>query len=424
MEVMDSLNVNILMFLQRDEGMLNVWERCQITRRWMQGMKQLSTSLTLRLLLALICLSPLHAQTASQTPANSNPATASPAPAGQVPDEMTRKITELVLAGKYAEAQKLTEGLLIAYPNDQRLLKAKALIDSRLAPGGSTSAAPSNVQPTQPAANANAEQLTGMDKVDFNALIELARQAQLNTDLEQQKASLQQFMDQSSVFLRKHPDQMLLWQLRAASAISLNEPLEGFEAGQKLLAAGAADSSDPALQQLLGRIKNKGWLDKEGAEKLYEQQRYILVTTGSNGNGISQPLDLKNKLDHSVTEQLQSRFQHINIRTSTPDGGPDPIVRVSINISGFKDNCVYGGFISLHFTCDENSTFSISLYSPAGLHVDRNFDSAFVKSNIKHSDMSDYLLNDWIVQEVLGKLNGVLDEDAIHRSLSNSVSSP
>jgi hypothetical protein len=60
----------------------------------------------------------------------------------------------------------LTTGLLVAYPNDQRLIKAKALIEKLLAPGGSTSVAPTNSQPAQPSANANAEQLTGMDKVD------------------------------------------------------------------------------------------------------------------------------------------------------------------------------------------------------------------------------------------------------------------
>ena len=221
----------------------------------------------------------LHAQTPATAPTNGSVAVAPSAPNGQAPDEMTRKITELVLAGKYAEAQKLTEGLLIAYPDDQRLIKAKALINSRLAPGGSTSAAPGNAQPNQPAEDPNAEQLNGMDKVDYNALIALARQAQQTTDLDEQKKMLQQFMDQSAPFLQKHPDQMLLWQLRAASAISLNEPMLGYEAGQKLLGAGAADSNDPALQQLLGQLKNKGWLDKQIAEKQAEIITTVMDTS-------------------------------------------------------------------------------------------------------------------------------------------------
>ena len=70
---------------------------------------------------------------------------------------------------------------------------------------------------------------------------------------------------QSAPFLQKHPDQMLLWQFRVVSAISLDEPMKGYKAGQRLIAAGAADSTDPALQQLLGQLKNKGWLDKADA---------------------------------------------------------------------------------------------------------------------------------------------------------------
>jgi hypothetical protein len=205
----------------------------------------------------------LYAQTA---PTDANPAAPSSAPSGQAPDEATRKITDLVHAGKYAEAQQLTNGLLIAYPDDQRLIKAKALIEKLLAPGGSTSAAPGSAQPPQPAANPNAAQLTGMDKIDYSALIVLARQAQQTTDPDEQKKLLQQFMEQSAPFLQEHPDLILLWQLRAASAISLNDPMSGYEAGQKLLAAGAADSNDPALQQLMGQLKNKNWLSRRGAE--------------------------------------------------------------------------------------------------------------------------------------------------------------
>jgi hypothetical protein len=229
-------------------------------------MSRLLKSFIVGTILSMVAAPPLHAQSA---PAE---AKATPtAPTGQAPDDMTKKITDLVHTGKYAEAQKLTEGLLIAYPDDQRLLKAKALIENLLAPGGSSSAAPGSSQPAQPTANTNTEQLTGMDKVDYNALIELARQAQQNADLEQQKASLKQFMDESGPFLQKHPTELLLWQLRAASAISLNDPIAGHDAGQELLAMGAAGSSDSNLQRLLAQLKNKGWLGKEWAERIRKQ---------------------------------------------------------------------------------------------------------------------------------------------------------
>lgn len=210
-------------------------------------------------ILVLGFLSPLYAQ----TDAAAGNSAAAPV---QAPDDMTRKITDLVNAGKYAEAQRLTTGLLVAYPDDQRLIKAKALIEKLLTPGSSANPEPES-QPAQPASN-NGEELTGMDKVDYNALIELAREAQQATDLTEQSGLLQQFMDQSSSFLEKHPDQILLWQLRAASAISLNQPMAGYRAGEKLIGAGAANSNDANLQRLLGQLRNKGWLDRQKAEEL------------------------------------------------------------------------------------------------------------------------------------------------------------
>jgi hypothetical protein len=209
--------------------------------------------------LVLGILSPLHAQTDAA-------AVNTAAAPVQAPDDMTRKITDLVNAGKYAEAQQLTTGLLVAYPDDQRLIKAKALIEKLLTPGSSAKAEPES-QTAQPAAN-NGEEFTGMDKIDYNALIELAREAQQASDLTEQSKLLKQFMDQSNSFLEKHSDQMLLWQLRAASAISLNQPMAGYTSGEKLIGAGAANSNDANLQRLLGQLRNKGWLDRQNAEEL------------------------------------------------------------------------------------------------------------------------------------------------------------
>ena len=221
-------------------------------------------------LIVFVSLAPLHSQTAS-TDSNAAPG---PQSAGLASDDVTKKITDLVNAGRYAEAQALTTGLLVAYPNDQRLIKTKSLLEKLLAPASSTVATPapaSNITPALPAANTNAEQLTGKERLDYDALIELARQAQQTTDIEQQKASLERFMDQSSLFLQKHPAELLLWQLRAASAMSLNDPTTGYEAGQRLLAAGAEDSNDPNLRRLLAQLKNKGWLDEQGVQEAKQQ---------------------------------------------------------------------------------------------------------------------------------------------------------
>jgi hypothetical protein len=241
-------------------------QRARPDRDCGKRMNTLATLLVLGLLLGLTFGQPLKAQSAK--PVADAKATKSD-PTGQAPDDATRKIAELVHAGKYSEAQQLTAGLLIAYPGDQRLVKAKAVIEKLLSPNADPSGSPQtrNTASAQPAANGSAELLTGMEKVDYNALIALARQAKQTTDLPEQKQLLQQFMGQSSAFLQKHPDQILIWQLRAASAIGLEDPAAGYEAGQKLIAAGATESNDPNLEQLLAQLKNKGWLDKERGEK-------------------------------------------------------------------------------------------------------------------------------------------------------------
>jgi hypothetical protein len=237
-------------------------------------MSRLSKSFILGLFLVLTLLSTLNAQTA---PVETGAAAAIPAPAGQAPDDATKKIAELVHAGKFAEAQRLTTGLLAAYPDDQRLIKAKALLEKSLAAASARATVGSNPPTTDPASippatNTAANQITGMDKIDYSALVVLARQAQQTDDLSQQKKLLHQFMDQSRVFLEKHPDQMLLWQLRAASAIGLDDAMAGYEAGQELLALGGADSDDPNLSQLLGQLKNNRWLD------VYQAKNYEAAT--------------------------------------------------------------------------------------------------------------------------------------------------
>ena len=239
-------------------------------------MKQLPV-FCFQIFIALSFLPSLHAQT--NTPVSeTNAVMANPAPlANQAPTDVMKKLSDLVHAGKNVEAQQLTSGLLMAYPGDQTLLKAKTLLDKLLSSSASSSPTPSESQSKNSIAQPSS-QLTGMDKVEYNSLIELGREAQQTTDLDQQKTSLQRFMSASGPFLQKHPNEMLVWQLRAASAISLDDPLAGYEAGQKLLASGLADN-DPNMQRLLAQLNLKGWLDKQKAEQLnYKKFGWILGT--------------------------------------------------------------------------------------------------------------------------------------------------
>ena len=172
------------------------------------------------------------------------------------PDSSLKNLSGLIHAGKYEEARQGLTVLLANYPYDDRLIKSKLLLDQLPATSASANTATAGqVQVEAP--------LKGMDKLEYNSLIQLAKDAQNDTDLDDQKKLLRRYMDESAVFLQKYPGQMLLWELRAASAISLNDPMAGYEAGQRLLAAGGADSNDAQLEQLMVQLKNKQWLDMQ-----------------------------------------------------------------------------------------------------------------------------------------------------------------
>ena len=251
----------------------------------------------------------------------------STSPVSQAPDEVIKKLSALIHGEKYTEAQQLISGLMIAYPDDARLIKAKGLLEKLLTtakPGESSSA---NGQPTAPATQTQPAQgqFTGMDKLEYNSLIELGREAQQTTDLEQQKTSLKQFMSKSSAFLLKHPEQMLLWQIRAAAALSLDDADAGYEAGQKLLAAGAADSGDSNQMQILSKLNNKGWLDKE---KLEYAKKYAWIvgtwrmSSSDYDTGQIQPSDEKeifSKTDSGDIEGCYVSTRGYRVTNQKPD---------------------------------------------------------------------------------------------------------
>lgn len=243
---------------------------------------------------AIICVwsRPSFAQGTDPAPVATSATTAHTSPPGQAPDGVIKELSALIHAEKYSDARQVVAGLLTVYPDDARLIKAKALLAKVAGGPGSAAATPRTAPRTeiapsaQPAATMTSNsgpptkapvlgeqpigttvnQLTGKDRVEYDALIELGRQAQQTTDLSQQTKVLQQFMAQSGVFLKKHPTEVLIWQLRAASAIGLHDRIAGFEAGQRLLAMGIADSSDPNSRRVLVQLKNKGWLTPDTRE--------------------------------------------------------------------------------------------------------------------------------------------------------------
>jgi hypothetical protein len=406
---------------------------------------KLKTSFVLGFLLSAFFLPRLHAQSVPAAPvaaaapvpvpaptkahANTNtPLSKAPvanaAPAGQAPDEATRKLAELVHAGRYAEAQQLTTGLLLAYPGDPRLIKGHALLEKLLSPAGSAIATALGGQPPQPAATGDPGPLSGMDKIDYNALIELAKQAQQSSDVSEQKTLLQQFMDQSDLFLQMHPAQVLLWQLRAASAISLDRPLPGYEAGQKLLAMGAADSDDTNLQHLLAQLKNKGWLDEQQARKLYEQQRYILVVFLGEAADKPSNVNLRAKLAADITALLANQYPSRQIRFTNPaPGDPEPILTVTINVHDTAlSPCTYSMFKNV-WQCPAQSAFAVDASGPQGWQFNNTYTITGGTSGVgwgtPRTPFDPAQLDSWISGSVLGVFKGILNADAVRASLGN-----
>jgi hypothetical protein len=354
--------------------------------------------------------------------------------AGQAPEEVMKRLSALVHARKYTEAEQLTEGLLVAYPGDSRLIKGRALLEKLLltpdvatTPSAATTTIANN-QPVQPAASTIAQPLAGMDKVDFNALIELAKQAQQTADLPEQQQLLEQFMDQSDLFLQKHPEQALLWQLRAASAISLNHPLPGYEAGQRLLAMGAADSDDANLQRLLAQLKNKGWLDHQHAEALYENQRYILVVF--LGEAADRPANaaLRGKLSGDMTQLLANLYPARQIRFTTPaPSDPTPLLTLTINIhdTGLSP-CTYSMFKNI-WQCPAQSKYSVEGTGLQGWEFNNTYTVTGGTSGVgwgtARTPFTADELNAWVSGSVLGVFKKILADDAVRAALAVSPAS-
>jgi len=121
-----------------------------------------------------------------------------------------------------------------------------------------------------------------MDKVEYNTLIELAREAQQGTGLEQQRASLNQFMDKRPFVLAEASGpRYFSGSFARHRPISLNDPMAAYEAGQKLIATGAADSNDPNMQRLFSgnSIARAGSIStKRGCRKASEMRMAVLGT--------------------------------------------------------------------------------------------------------------------------------------------------
>lgn len=186
----------------------------------------------------------------------------------KIPDAQIRRLTDLISAGKIEEAAKVAEALVNFFPDDPRAAKYKSQI---AALGATTSAAPSTPpSPGPPSAStpAAAAQPTGRDRIVYNSTLLLLQQARESDNSNTRTSLLRRFLYESAPLADKYPTLLHLWQARAAVALELDEARPGILAGDNLLKLGAADSSDPALQNLLAQLHRKTWLDQDKADAI------------------------------------------------------------------------------------------------------------------------------------------------------------
>lgn len=100
---------------------------------------------------------------------------------------------------------------------------------------------------------------------------------------------LNEFLDQSSPFVKEHPDQINIWVLRAVAALEVNKTGAGSTAGRRLIALGQ-DRSDQKIQKVLAMLERKGWLNDKIAGVA---DALVGVWKCKSSNALQVPYELK-----------------------------------------------------------------------------------------------------------------------------------
>jgi tetratricopeptide (TPR) repeat protein len=116
--------------------------------------------------------------------------------------------------------------------------------------------APASPPPAAPKLDARA-------RLELDTLTEMGQKAAAAPGLEEQRQAYQNLFERTTPFVRDHPDITEAWLLRAVAAMATERARDGWEAGQKLLALGALDSTDPRLRSALVQLNSRKWLDKD-----------------------------------------------------------------------------------------------------------------------------------------------------------------
>jgi formylglycine-generating enzyme required for sulfatase activity len=158
--------------------------------------------------------------------------------------------------GADADARPLIEKALALAPEEKKP-KIQKFLDTL----GSANIASAAAAPAAAPAPAGPPPLDATAQRKLDALLLIPQEADAATSPDDRQALLNEFMEKSAAFAQAHPEQTVLWVLRAAAAIELDDKQSGRAAARRLL---TVTNPDEKTRKVLAMLERKDWL--EGVE--------------------------------------------------------------------------------------------------------------------------------------------------------------
>jgi TPR repeat protein len=155
--------------------------------------------------------------------------------------------------GKTSEALNYVEKALARAPESKKAQLEK--IKERFSQLSAT--------PVSQQGQAPSPALSGEARRKSEALMLIVEDADKAKTPEDRKKLLSEFMDKSDDFLTLNEKATNIWLTRAAVAVELDAPADGWKAGRKLIELGGENSGEPKLAKLLATLERKGWLEMD-----------------------------------------------------------------------------------------------------------------------------------------------------------------
>ena len=103
----------------------------------------------------------------------------------------------------------------------------------------------------------------GESRRAFDFLMRMMEEAKKAGTETERKRLTTEFLEKSEPYLKKDPDQLPLWILRATASLELNRARSGWEAGQQLIRLSSQETEDTNVRKVMTLLEQQGWLRKD-----------------------------------------------------------------------------------------------------------------------------------------------------------------